>query len=331
MVPLSWAVDMLPVISYLPEWFPGAGYKRIARKWRALLDASADIPYDFTKEQMRQGSYQPSYTSNLISFFRKDGREIDEKTLEAIKWTAAIMFAAGAETTVATILSFFLGMVLNPDVQQKAQEEIDSVIGSDRLPEASDEENLPFVRGVVMEALRTFPVLPMGISHEAAEDIIFRGYRIPKGAYIRPCVWWYLHDPKTYANPSRYDPERYLEPRNEPEPMDAFGYGRRVCPGRFIAQETLFLTVSRTLAVFTISKAMQNGKPVDFEPKHAMGGLDHPQEFPYSIVPRSEKHAELIRRVEVDHPWEGSSVDAIQGNALFDKYKASCNAGTGSH
>ncbi|KAL6793714.1 cytochrome P450 [Trichoderma sp. SZMC 28013] len=331
MVPFSWVVDILPVISYLPEWFPGTGYKRIARNWKALLDASTDIPFDFTKEQMRQGSYQSSYTSKLISFYKKDGREIDERTLEAIKWTASIIFAAGAETTVSTIKAFFLGMVLNPDVQRKAQEEIDRVVGSDRLPEASDEENLPFVRGVVMEALRTFPVLPMGIAHEAAEDIIFRGYRIPKGSYIRPCVWWYLNNPKTYADPSRYDPERYLEPRNEPEPMDAFGYGRRVCPGRFIAEETLFFTISRTLAVFKIGKAIENGKPVDFEPKHTIGWLDHPQEFPYSIVPRSEKHAELIRRVEIDHPWDGSSVGAIQGNALFDEYKASCNAGTGSY
>ncbi|KAL7956852.1 cytochrome P450 [Trichoderma compactum] len=331
MVPFSWAVDILPVISYLPEWFPGTSYKRIARKWRELLDASTDIPHDFTKEQMRQGSYQSSYTSKLISFFKNDGREIDEKTLEAIKWTASIIFAAGAETTVSTVKSFFLSMVLNPDVQQKAQEEIDRVVGSDRLPEASDEENLPFVRGVVMEALRFFPVLPMGVAHEAAEDIVFRGYRIPKGAYIRPCVWWYFHDPKTYADPSRFDPERYLGARNEPEPMDAFGYGRRVCPGRFIAQETLFFTISRTLAVFKIGKAIENGKPVDFEPKHTIGWLDHPQEFPYSIVPRSDKHAELIRRVEIDHPWEGSSVGTIQGNALFDGYKARCNAGTGGY
>lgn len=331
MVPLSWAVDLFPALSYLPEWFPGAGFKRIAREWRALLDASADIPYEFTEQQMRKGSYQSSYTSKLISSFKKDGREIDEDTLEAIKWTASMMFAAGAETTVSTVISFFLGMVLHPDVQIKAQEEIDRVVGSDRLPEASDEENLPYIRGVVMEALRTFPVLPMGIAHEAAEDIVFKGYRIPKGAYIRPCIWWYFHDPQTYADPSRYDPARYLAPRNEPEPMDAFGYGRRICPGRFVAQETLFLTISRTLAAFTISKAMHNGKPVDFVPQHAPGGIDHPQDFPYSIVPRSEKHAELVRRVEVDHPWEGSNAGDIQGNALFDKYKASCDAGIGSY
>ncbi|UKZ55091.1 hypothetical protein TrVGV298_008908 [Trichoderma virens] len=307
-MPFTWAVDSFPFLSYLPEWFPGAGFKRTVREWRALLDASAEIPYNFTKEQMQKASYQSSYTSKLISTLGKDGREVDEETADAIRWTAGMMFAAGAETTVAAIQAFILGMVLHPDVQQKAQEEIDKVVGPDRLPEASDKENLPYISGVVKEALRFFPVTPMGVVHEVSQEMIFRGYRLPKGAYIRPAVWWFLNDPKTYANPSRYDPERYLAPRNEPDPMDAFGYGRRICTGRYVAQDSLFFTISRTLAVFTISKAVHEGKPVDFEPKHATtGALDHPQDFPYSIAPRSEKHAEMIRRVEADHPWEGSS------------------------
>lgn len=331
-IPFAWAVDLVPFLSYLPEWFPGAGFKRKAREWRGLLDASADIPYAFAKEQMEKGSYQPSYISKLINSSKEDGKVIDEEFDEAIRWTAGVMFAAGADTTVSTIKAFVLGMIFNPDVQRKAQEEIDRVVGTDRLPEASDEENLPYVGGVIKEALRTFPVIPMGLPHEVTEDIIFRGYRIPEGSFIRPCVWWFLHDPKTYANPSRYDPERYLEPRNEPDPMDGFGYGRRICPGRFLAQEGLFITISRLLAAFTISKAMHDGKPVDFEPKHVTDGvLDFPADFPYNIVPRSEKHAEMIRRVEVDHPWYGSSARDIQGNALFDKFKAECATGLSTY
>ncbi|KAL6832819.1 cytochrome P450 [Trichoderma camerunense] len=332
LVPFSWAVDLFPFLSHLPEWFPGGGFKRTVREWRGLLDASADIPYAFAKQQMEKGSYHPSYITKLISSFKEEGKEIDEEFDEAIRWTAAVMFAGGSDTTVSTMKTFLLGMVLNPDVQRKAQEEIDRVVGTHRLPEASDEENLPFVGGVIKEALRTFPVAPMGLAHEAAEDIIFRGYRIPKGSFIRPCVWWYLHDPKTYANPSKFDPERYLEPRNEPDPVELFGYGRRICPGRFLAHEGLFITISRLLATFTISKAMHEGKPVDFEPRHVTNGaLDHPADFPYSIAPRSEKHAEMIRRVEVDHPWDGGSARDIQGNALFDKFKAECAAGISTY
>ncbi|KAL7946416.1 cytochrome P450 [Trichoderma barbatum] len=321
-VPLKWPVDIFPALAHLPDWFPGAGFKRLARERRALIDASADIPLDFVKEQMERGTHQQSYTSKLIDVFNIDGKDAEEKAAEVIRWTSAVVFAGGADTTVASLMAFVLGMVLNPDVQQKAQEEIDRVVGTDRLPSASDEENLPYVNGVIKEALRFFPVLPMGIPHEAAEEMTIRGYRIPKGAYIRSCVWWFLNDPKTYAEPWKFAPERYLEPRNEPDPTDAFGYGRRVCPGKYLAQENLFITVSRTLAVFTLGKAVHEGKPVGFEPKHStIGGLDHPVEFPYSIVPRSEKHAELIRRVEVDHPWEGSSSEFLQANSILDKFK----------
>ena len=102
-----------------------------------------------------------------------------------IKWSAAAVYGGGADTvrsrlpiliefleikkfgepkTVAAIYSFFLSMVLNPEVQRKAQEEIDRVIGDGHLPSFSDRENLPYVNALVKETLRFFPVVPMGES-----------------------------------------------------------------------------------------------------------------------------------------------------------------------
>ncbi|KAH6606234.1 hypothetical protein Trco_005387 [Trichoderma cornu-damae] len=320
-IPLSWLVDLFPALEHLPDWCPGTGFKRFARECKTIVDASADIPFNFVEKQMEKSTYQPSYTSKLIQVFKNDGKMAKEETAQAIKWTAAVLFAGGSDTTVSTLMAFVLAMVLNPDVQRKAQEEIDRVIGSHRLPAAGDQDKLPYINGIVKESLRYFPITPMGVAHETDEEITFRGYRIPKGSYILPCVWWYLNDPKTYPEPSRFVPERFLAPRNEPDPEDAFGYGRRVCLGRYIAQETLFLTISRTLAAFTIGKAMQGGKPVDVECKHSTGLLDHPVEFPYSIVPRNEEYAEMIRRVELDHPWEGSSVEALEGSDILQRFK----------
>ncbi|PTB62982.1 cytochrome P450 [Trichoderma citrinoviride] len=296
-VPFSWAVDIIPALAYLPDWFPGAGFKRIAREQRAIMDASADIPYNFVLKQMSNGTNQESFVSRLVTAYRNEGKPADDMIFDHIKWVAQNVYAGGADTTVSSLTSFILGMVLHPDVQQKAQEEIDRVVGLDRLPSDSDRENLPYVDGV------------------AIEDMVVRGYRIPKGAYLLPAIWWLLHDPERYPEPMRFAPERYMEPRNEPDPAcHAFGYGRRVCPGRFLAQDNLFTTIARTLAVFTIGKAVRDGRPVDVEWKHTPGLIDHPVEFPYSIVPRSEKHAEMIRRVEVEHPWKGSSIaEALQG------------------
>jgi cytochrome P450 len=84
---------------------------------------------------------------------------------------------------------FFLAMVLFPGVQRKAQEEIDRVMGSTQLPGFEDRPNLPYINAIVKEVLRWHPVAPMGIPHMTTEDDIYRGYRIPKGAYLLPNIW----------------------------------------------------------------------------------------------------------------------------------------------
>ena len=80
-------------------------------------------------------------------------------------------------------------MVLYPDVQRKAQEEINRVVGTDRLPSFSDRENLPYIDAMVKEALRWHSVTPMGVVHSSSEDDMYEGYFIPKGSQILPNQW----------------------------------------------------------------------------------------------------------------------------------------------
>lgn len=80
-------------------------------------------------------------------------------------------------------------MTVYPEVQRKAQEEIDRVIGSERLPGFEDRENLPYIDAIVKEILRWNPVGPMGLPHMTTEDDIYEGYLIPKGAVILANIW----------------------------------------------------------------------------------------------------------------------------------------------
>jgi len=80
-------------------------------------------------------------------------------------------------------------MTLYPEVQRKAQEEIDGVVGTDRLPSFQDRQNLPYVDAIVKEVLRWHPVAPMGIPHMTTEDDVYEGYLIPKGALLLPNIW----------------------------------------------------------------------------------------------------------------------------------------------
>lgn len=301
--PLSWMVDILPILRHLPEGFPGAGFRKTAREWAQNVRGVANIPYSFVKKQVNYGTHLPSYVSSVIE--RSDTLSAEDE--HVIKYTAGAMYGGGSDTTVSTLNSFVLAMVLFPEVQRKAQEEIDQVTGgTERLPGFEDRERLPYVNALIKEALRWIPVISMGIPHSADEEIVYGGYRIPKGSYLLPATWWLLHDPQTYSNPSVFDPTRFLEPRNEPDPeAHAFGYGRRVCPGRYLAVDSLFITIVRMLATLKIGKAVdEDGNEMEARYEILPGTLSFPRPFPYVVKTRSLAHADLIRSAEAECPQE---------------------------
>ncbi|KAG9078224.1 hypothetical protein FS749_009801 [Ceratobasidium sp. UAMH 11750] len=143
-------------------------------------------------------------------------------------------------------------MVLFPDVQTKAQQEIDLVIGHDRLPTAEDQPHLPYVERMVCEIIRWQPPAPLAVPHVADQDDEYRGYKIPKGALVFGNVWAMTRDENTYKNPDDFDPDRFLDPTLPSAP--AFGWGRRVCPGAHFTHTALFVFISSILATFDVKR-----------------------------------------------------------------------------
>jgi cytochrome P450 len=90
---------------------------------------------------------------------------------------------------VSEIKCYFLALMLNPDVQRRAHEEIDSVVGSDRLPVAADRAQLPYIDAIVKETMRWHPIAPLGLPHRSDADEVVEGYLIPKGAIIMANIW----------------------------------------------------------------------------------------------------------------------------------------------
>jgi cytochrome P450 len=112
----------------------------------------------------------------------------DVLTEELIKDSAAVAYAAGADTSVSTLTTFILAMTLHPEAQKRAQAELDTVLG-DRLPTFSDRDNLPFVTAVMKEVLRWIPVLPLAVPHRAINSDQYKGYYIPAGASVLGNTW----------------------------------------------------------------------------------------------------------------------------------------------
>ncbi|KAG5952498.1 hypothetical protein E4U58_000766, partial [Claviceps cyperi] len=99
---------------------------------------------------------------------------------------AAALFVGGAHTIVSSLKSMLLALILYPEVQRRAQQEIDEVVGGDRLPKFQDRHHLPYVKALVKETYRWTPVMPVGTTHVTEEEMVFSGHRIPKGAFLLP-------------------------------------------------------------------------------------------------------------------------------------------------
>ncbi|KAL6864553.1 O-methylsterigmatocystin oxidoreductase [Trichoderma novae-zelandiae] len=307
-VPFARLVDFVPALERLPAGFPGTGFKAEAAQYGREIRAVVDEPYEFARRRLSEHGVTGSYVARLVEECAGEAGELSEEDAHTIKWSAAALYAGGADTTVSVLISFILAMTMFPGVQQKAQEEVDRVTGGTRIPVLADRDQMPYVEAMVSEALRWCPILPMGVPHAMSEDVSYRGYDLPKGAYLLPAIWGFAHDPCVYADPDDFAPERFLAPRNEPDPRWAvFGFGRRVCPGRYLADSSLFLNLAALVAVFNIDKATDDrGNVMEPRLEFEAGLIAKPKPFPFSITPRSEGHAELIRGFEREHPWEES-------------------------
>ena len=85
--------------------------------------------------------------------------------------------------------AFFLAMALHPEVQKKAQQELDAVVGTERLPDFSDRPSLPYITAIVKELLRWHPALPTGVPRRSLADDEYNGHLIPGGTTIFVNIW----------------------------------------------------------------------------------------------------------------------------------------------
>ncbi|KZV60973.1 cytochrome P450 [Peniophora sp. CONT] len=296
-VPGAFMVDLFPTLKYVPEWVPGASFKRKAREWRKLAQNMINAPYDMVKTNFSQGAAEPCFVATCLeqNVAKTLNGEKEVLSEELIKDTAAVAYAAGADTTVSTLTAFILAMTLHPEAQKRAQAEIDTLLGTsgrlDRLPSFADKKSLPYVDALIKEVLRWFPVLPFAVPHRAMRDDVYKGYFIPKDASILGNAWAILNDDKVFVDSSSFNPDRFIDNPSLPNPADLgiFGFGRRACAGKVMALDTVWIAVASVLAAFDICKAIDTGgaeitPEINIEP----GSIRHPAPFPCSVKVRAQ-------------------------------------------
>jgi cytochrome P450 len=255
MEPGAFAVETFPALAVLPEFLVGNWYswgkKAFAHDSKIYLEL-----WETLKKTTKEGTARDCFCKD---FYLGDPEKNGIDDLLAA-YTCGGLIEAGSETTATTINNWMLAMTLYPEEMKKAQEEVDRVVGADRLPDWDDEKDLPFIRAMIKETLRWRPVNKYGMYHSSTEDDWYEGYFIPKDSVV-VLSWWYVcespyqarraasyqchgraihRDPIRYPEPDEFRPSRYLGKDlsaaeyiniNDPYDRDHFAYGA----GRFVS------------------------------------------------------------------------------------------------
>uniref|UniRef100_A0A8C9W424 Cytochrome P450 2K1-like n=1 Tax=Scleropages formosus TaxID=113540 RepID=A0A8C9W424_SCLFO len=165
------------------------------------------------------------------------------------------LFAAGTETTAATLRWGLLLMAKYPHVQDRVQEELIRVTGS-RQPRVEDRKNLPYTNAVIHEIQRMANIVPMSIPHITTCDVVFQGFHIKKGTSVYPLLTSVLFDENEWETPHTFNPGHFLDEQGQFVKKDAFlpfSAGRRVCLGESLARMELFLVFTSLLQKFNFT------------------------------------------------------------------------------
>ena len=163
--------------------------------------------------------------------------------------------SAGGEMTSTALLWWLLAMIAYPDVQNQSHAELDELVGSARPPTVADIPSLHYIRAMVKETLRWSPIVPFGVPHASTVDDWYEGMFIPKGTVCLQNMRVINSEPEVSgSDAAQFDPARYLDERRQVRVPDgreeghmAFGFGRRICPGRYVTEGTLAIDIATLL------------------------------------------------------------------------------------
>ncbi|XP_008246258.1 PREDICTED: cytochrome P450 98A2-like, partial [Prunus mume] len=139
---------------------------------------------EHTQARTKSGGAKQHFVDALLTL--KDKYDLSEDTIIGLLWD---MITAGTDTTAISVEWAMAELIKNPRVQEKAQEELDRVIGFERVMTEDDFSNLPYLQCVAKEALRLHPPTPLMLPHRANAHVKIGGYDIPKGASVHVNVW----------------------------------------------------------------------------------------------------------------------------------------------
>ncbi|KAI0911773.1 cytochrome P450 oxidoreductase [Ustulina deusta] len=289
-------IDSFPLLKLVPERLLGSWKSRAVRVGELMVGLYSEM-LDQVQRRRRAGLDRGSFMDRVLDKNGKNGLSPSQ-----LQFLGGVLMEGGSDTSSSLILAMIRALLEFPDVQRRAQKEIDEVVGEDRSPTWEDFSRLPYINMMIKESHRWRPVSPLGVSHAVAEDDWVGEYLIPKGSTVVLNVWAMHHDERRWDKPADFMPERFAtHPQlashytSEGPHRDHFGYGagRRVCPGIHLAERNLFVAMAKLLWGFDFRKrAGDENAGVE----SSIGFLQCVRDYNCEITVRSQRRAETIKR-----------------------------------
>ncbi|KAJ7770565.1 cytochrome P450 [Mycena metata] len=248
LLPGAYSVDAYPFLQYVP------GYLSELRKQHQMELALFKSQLESVRAQLVANKETPPCFGKVIIERQEEYGLSDNEAA----YLAGSMFGAGAGTSSSAISIVIMAAATFPETQTRVQQQLDSVVGSGKVPTFQDESDLVQVTAFYLESFRWRPVSAGGLH-------VSNGYVIPAGASVYGNHWSIVRDPEVFPDPERFDPQRWITPDGTAIREDLrvfqFGFGRRVCPGSHVANKSLFINTALLLWAFRISQ--DPNKPID--------------------------------------------------------------------
>uniref|UniRef100_A0A7N6A930 Uncharacterized protein n=1 Tax=Anabas testudineus TaxID=64144 RepID=A0A7N6A930_ANATE len=254
MLTLSDMVILFPrwTRSILPFW------RRFVQAWDELYDIAKvliDRRMAEIEAQVHRGEpAEGMYLTYLLSS--------DKLSRAEVYITITELLLGGVDTTSNTLSWTLYHLARDPRVQDRLYREVNSVCPDRRVPTTDDLSRMPYLKAVVKETLRLYPVVPGNGRFVSENEVIVDNYLFPKKTLFHLCHYTVCHDEAQFVHAQRFMPERWL--RHHPYSFIPFGVGVRACVGKRVAEMEMHFALSRLMQHYEVQP--EDGAPT-VEPK----------------------------------------------------------------
>ncbi|XP_073330230.1 cytochrome P450 [Pagrus major] len=232
---------------YLPFW------KQFVAAWDHLFKVAEDLVQKKMEEIQEKAELDQSLEGAYLTHLLLS----DQMTVTEILGSITELLLAGVDTTSNTISWSLYLLAKHPEFQEQLYQEVISVCPGDKVPNSDDTAHMPYLKAIIKETLRLYPVVPGNARVTVENEIVVGGYLFPKQTLFHLCHYCVSYDENIFPDPHAFMPQRWLrgvDDKYKLHPFGSvpFGFGVRACLGRRVAELEMYLLLSRLIKQYEV-------------------------------------------------------------------------------